>query len=189
MDVRLMQNKEVGQIKELASESFGNNYITTNDILSYLNSTHKFAFCLFNKKEFIGFLFLRTYSNNLIQNYFLTQKDWFKNYFDSTKIIAVVTQIALIKKYRQQKLSSILLHSSIEFIKPKCDTIVSVCWIKKETNNMKFLLLNNGFKNIKTLQNYWLQDSIDKGYYCETCGTPPCQCNAEVFELKSPSIN
>lgn len=188
MNVRLIQNKEVSLIKQLADESFGKDYITTIDILSHLNSTDKFGFCLFDKQEFIGFLFLKTYSNDTIQNYFLTQKDWFKNYFKSTKTIAVVTQIALTKKYRQQKLSTLLLHSSIEFFKSKCDTIISVCWVKEETNSMKFLLLNNGFKNIKTLSNYWSQDSIDKGYHCETCGLPPCQCGAEVFELKSPSI-
>jgi hypothetical protein len=54
---------------------------------------------------------------------------------------------------------------------------------------MKFLLVNNGFKNIKMLPNYWLNDSIEKGYCCKICGTPPCHCSAEVFELKSPSIN
>lgn len=188
MKIRPLKLTDVDFIKELADESFGDNYITTNDILSYLNSTDKFAFCIVNNQEFIGFLFFKNYSNDVIQNYFLTQNDWFKKYFNSTKTIAIVTQIALTKKYRQQKLSSFLLHSCIEFIKTKCDTIISVCWIKKENNNMKFLLLNNGFKNIKTLSNYWFQDSIDKGYHCETCGLPPCQCSAEVFELKSPSI-
>jgi hypothetical protein len=184
-----MQNNEVSLIKKLADESFGKDYITTNDILSYLNSTHKFAFCLFDNQEFIGFLFLKTYSNDTIQNYFLTQKEWFTNYFKSTKVIAVVTQIALTKEYRLQGLSQLLFNSSIDFIKPKCNTIISICWVKDETNNMKFLLQNHGFKNIKTLPNYWLQDSIEKGYQCEICGIPPCKCNAEVFELKSPSIN
>ena len=189
MNVRLMQNNEVSLIKKLADESFGKDYITTNDILSYLNSTHKFAFCLFDNQGFIGFLFLKTYSNDTIQNYFLTQKEWFTNYFKSTKEIAVVTQIALTKEHRLLGLSKLLFNSSIDFIKPKCNTIISICWVKEEMNNMKFLLLNNGFKTIKTLQNYWLQDSIEKGYQCEICGTPPCQCNAEVFELKSPSVN
>lgn len=189
MKIRPIKLTDVDFIKKLADESFGDNYITANDILSHLNSTDKFAFCIVDKQEFIGFLFLKTYSNNLIQNYFLTQKNWFKNHFNSTKTIAVVTQISLTKKYRQQKLSTLLLRSSIEFIKTKCDTIISVCWIKKETNNMKFLLLNNGFKNIKILPNYWLQDSIYKNYRCEICGTPPCQCGAEVFELKNPLVN
>ncbi|MBI2279586.1 MAG: hypothetical protein HYU68_02695 [Bacteroidetes bacterium] len=188
MEINPIKLTDVDFIKKLADESFGANYITTSDILSHLDSSDKFGFCLFDKQEFIGFLFLKTYSNDTIQNYFLTQKEWSKNYFNSTKTIAVITQIALTKKYRQQKLSTLLLHSSIEFIKTTCDTIISICWIKKESNNMKFLLLNNGFKNIKTLPNYWLHDSIEKGYCCEICGTPPCQCGAEVFELKSPSI-
>jgi len=188
MDVRLMQNKEVSLIKKLADESFGKDYITIKSIISHLNSTNKFAFCLFDNQKFIGFLFLKTYSNDTIQNYFLTQKEWFTNYFKSTKVIAVVTQIALTKEHRLLGLSKLLFNSSIDFIKPKCNTIISICWVKDEMNNMKFLLLNNGFKNIKTLSNYWLQDSIEKGYQCEICGTPPCQCGAEVFELKSPSI-
>lgn len=189
MEIRPIKLTDIDFIKKLADESFGVNYMTTNDILSHLNSTNKFAFCLVNKQEFIGFLFLKTYTNDTIQNYFLTQKEWFTNYFKSTKVIAVVTQIALTTAYRKQGLSKLLFHSSIDFIKPKCNTIISICWVKEETNNMKFLLQNHGFESIKTLSNYWLNDSIKKGYYCEICGTPPCQCNAEIFELKSPLIN
>ena len=188
MEIKPIKLTDVDFIKKLADESFGASYITTDHILSHLDSTDKFAFCLFDKQELIGFLFLKTYSNDTIQNYFLTQQEWFTNYFKSTKVIAVVTQIALTKEHRLLGLSKLLFNSSIDFIKPKCNTIISICWVKDETNNMKFLLLNNGFTNIKTLSNYWLQDSIEKGYQCEICGTPPCKCGAEVFELKSPSI-
>lgn len=189
MNVRLVNNNDVNLIKQLADESFGANYITTVDILSHLNSTDKFGFCLFDKHEFIGFLFLKTYSGHLIHNYFLIEKGWFNAYFKTSKTIAVVTQIALTKKYRQQKLSNLLLHFSIEFIKTKCDALISICWVKEETNSMKFLLKNNGFKPIKMLHNYWLHDSFEKGYCCEICGIPPCKCSAEVFELKSPLTN
>lgn len=189
MEIKPIKLTDVDFIKKLADESFGASYITTDHILSHLDSTDKFAFCLFDKQELIGFLFLKTYTNDTIQNYFLTQKEWFTNYFKSTKVIAVVTQIALTKEYRLLGLSKLLFNSSIDFIKPKCNTIISICWVKDEMNNMKFLLLNNGFKSIKTLSNYWLQDSIEKGYQCKICGSPPCQCSAEVFELKSPLVN
>ena len=185
MKVILMQNTDVSFVKELADESFGLNYITNEDILSYLNSKNQLAFCLYNKQEFVGFIFIKKFNNSNIHNYFLIEKKWFKDYFKSLNNIAVITQIALIKKHRQEGLSSILFSSSINYFKNTCDSIISICWVKDMVNPMKFLLQNNQFINLKTLNQYWLNDSIEKGYQCEICGTP-CKCKAEVFELKKP---
>ena len=183
MNVKPMNYTDVGFVKKLADESFGLNYITTEDISAYLTSKNNHAFCLFNKQKFIGFIFFKIFENPTIQDYFLIEKNWFNDYFKASKTLAVITQIALNKKDRKQGLSNLLFNYSIDYVKDKCDGVISICWIKDIENPMQFLLQNNGFYNIKTLKNYWLKDSIEKGYQCDICGNP-CNCTAQVFELK-----
>jgi len=44
-------------------------------------------------------------------------------------------------------------------------------------------LLKNNFKQLKTIPNYWFNDSKNKQYNCPECGKPPCKCAGVVFEL------
>lgn len=40
---------------------------------------------------------------------------------------------------------------------------------------------DNDFKVRREFADYWIEESIDKGYKCPECGPPPCNCSALLF--------
>ncbi len=39
----------------------------------------------------------------------------------------------------------------------------------------------NGFKLRREFPDYWVEESLRKGYKCPECGNPPCECSALLF--------
>ena len=183
---RLVEHNDINNIKKLVDEAFGLNYLSLQAITNHITSKNCYSFCLFDNNIFVGFIFLKLHSTTSINNCLLKEREWFLSYFKDYKIIAIVERIAIVNEYRGKKLSNQLLNKALGFIQDKCAVVISVCWLKQELTPMAQLLKRNNFSPIKTVSNYWKEDSLEKEYNCAICGTPPCKCSAEIYELKKP---
>lgn len=186
---KLVEHNDINNIKKLVDVAFGLNYLSLQTITNHINSKDCYSFCLSDNNVFVGFIFLKLHSATSINDCLLNEYEWFLTYFKGYKNIAIVEQIAIVNEYRGKKLSHQLLIKSLDFIEEKCDIVISVCWLKKELTPMARLLKRNNFYPIKTLSNYWKEDSLEKEYNCTICGSPPCKCSAEIYELKKPFRN
>jgi len=183
---RLVKHNDINTIKKLIDDAFGLNYLTLNDITTYIEKKDCFGYCLIDQNKFVGFIFLKTYSSSNIKNFFLKEQEWFFNHIKNIERVSIIEQIALVAEYREKGLSNQLLNNALSKIEQHCDLVMSVCWLKAVTTPMQKLLQKNNFKSIKTIANYWQDDSLAKKYSCSICGVPPCNCSAEVYELKKP---
>ena len=60
--------------------------------------------------------------------------------------------------------------------------ITAFAWKSKEGFNMEGIFKKHNFPIVKTIENYWKLDSIEKKYGCPSCGDlPPCLCTAVIF--------
>ncbi len=60
-------------------------------------------------------------------------------------------------------------------------TLVSPAWEHRDGRiPVKGVLERNGFVRRHRFQDYWKQDSIDRGYDCPDCGRP-CRCSMVLF--------
>ncbi|MGE0560698.1 MAG: GNAT family N-acetyltransferase [Flavobacteriales bacterium] len=183
---RKTEHSDLTDIKKLVDEAFGLNYLSSQALSNHLSDPNCYSFCLSDNDIFVGFIFLTIFPLTSSNKYVLTEQEWFLTHFNDYKKIAIVEQIAIVNEYRGQKLSNQLLNKALGFIEKKCDVVISVCWLKGEITPMQKLLRKNNFNPLKTLTNYWQNDSLHKRYYCVICGNPPCKCSAEIYELKKP---
>lgn len=70
-----------------------------------------------------------------------------------------------------------------EFKRREIKTVCSIAWKSKYRTNIGGILKRLGFEQILEIQNYWKEDSIEKGYSCPVCGGPPCKCSAVIYNL------
>lgn len=185
---RKAEHSDLTDIKKLIDEAFGLNYVSSQTISNNLSNPSCYSFCLLDNKIFVGFIFLKLYPVNSINDYILKEQAWFLTHFKDYKEITIIEQLAIVSDYRGKKLSNQLLNEALSYIDKKCDVVISFCWLKQEFTPMVKLLERNNFMPIKTLTNYWKEDSLQKGYDCAICGKPPCKCSAEIYELKKPFI-
>jgi ribosomal protein S18 acetylase RimI-like enzyme len=99
-----------------------------------------------------------------------------------SKKIGVIKTVAVYKKYQGfgigNKLSQI---SYDELIDKGVDSLYSIAWRNGEVTNIGGILTNLGFKEHAVIENYWTEDSQEKGYDCPACGEPPCKCTGIIY--------
>lgn len=78
------------------------------------------------------------------------------------------------KGYATQMIEELLIEFS------NCH-FVSYVWNQSPENKLPELYKRMGFEKVDSIQDYWYQDSLKKGYSCLVCGNP-CRCSADVYK-------
>lgn len=186
MEFNKIKKTDCITIVHLFDKLFGKNFISLETVNSWIGNKNKIAFCYSEKETVIGFIFYELDQVEDLKNSYLSHGDVVSKYFSDCEKIAKLNYIGVDVNYQNRGIASQLFKKSIHQLIDSVDGIVSVCWEKEETNNMRNILINNNFQMLKFIPKYWYNDSIEKNYNCAICGTPPCKCNAEIFALKKP---
>lgn len=102
------------------------------------------------------------------------------------KKTAIIKTLAIQQKYQRTGFGTRLLRTALEELLGSVDRFEVIAWELSDTNliPLESILVKTGFVKSHEITNYWLDDSIQRGYSCPSCGNP-CQCSAVIFSIPS----
>lgn len=178
--IRQYRESDIAQIVALSDKEFGTGYLTLEHLKSFLGSDTRFCFVVDLDSVIIGFsLFEVCDTDQIHENNIIIPPE----YVTEDGLYGLVKTIAVETEYRFQGIGTTLVRVSLNQLKELTRIFVSVVWDK--ANNQKFTRIFDEIEMSFTQQikNYWIQDSMLKGYNCVYCGLPPCKCNARIYFL------
>ena len=178
---------EIGHLAELleiSNEVFGQYFLNLAYLNIYLNSdSNKSLVAITPENRVVGFLFLEKFSFVKNSKHFISNKDWFNNWFTPKQNLTLIKQIAVTSAYQSKGVGKLLLNQ----VNQLNTTLVCVVWDKGEKTPLRYLLSKNNFVQELKIEKYWSNESVEKNYLCDICGQPPCKCNAEIY-IKSSAL-
>lgn len=160
--------------------SLGEKYIDAPLIVEYINCDKKAGFVAIYNSTVIGVVICEILDSldvliNAKEVETLLPKT---NYFTH----GIIRSVAVLPLFRSQGVATELTERAIQWLKEAGATqIIALAWIEEKCN-AGGLLEFFGFHATGVIENYWHQDSINKGYSCPRCGNPCC-CSAAVYSL------
>jgi len=96
---------------------------------------------------------------------------------------AYVRTVAVNPDYSGRGIGTDLVAKSVEYLKCSgAKKIMSPLWKHDGIVNSEVIFRRNGFVPVHEIPDYWLKDSIEKGYSCPVCGKG-CHCTCVMYEL------
>jgi GNAT superfamily N-acetyltransferase len=89
-------------------------------------------------------------------------------------------------EHRRQGIGAVLYEKGFQALL-ETGTIHATCWKESPNSGIIEFLENRGWKELSSVERYWYQDSIDKGYQCARCDSR-CFCTAVLMSVTLPDI-
>lgn len=157
--LRNISEKDFKSIIQLSNTIFGNSYITEKELQIYVNSKSNFGIVAFNENTFCGFILYEI----------IAQKT------------GLIKSIAVKEDFQGKGIATDLISKAIIQLKETTTQIQAVTWHYPDNHLIKILKKHN-FNLVKTIPNYWKEDSLKRNFECKICGKPPCMCSAQIWK-------
>ncbi len=105
-------------------------------------------------------------------------------YIDSEDGKAYVRTVAVAQEYSGLGIGTALVAKAVDYLKGLgAEQIFSPLWKHDGVVDSDVVFRRNGFVPEREIPDYWLNDSIEKGYSCPVCGKV-CHCVCVMYGLK-----
>ncbi len=183
VSIRPFTEADFTDIIAIANKRFGNEYLNLNDLQDYMNNGNKIGVVAISNNEIAGFALAQICNFDEAMAIILCEHDWFQEQFANKQSIGVLKMIAVNHKYSNQGIGTSLTKHRIEILKKSTNSIFAVSWEHKQDIQNTKILQKFGLTLKRKIENYWKEDSLDKGYSCEQCVAPPCKCCALIYVM------
>lgn len=180
-----LEKHHINQVLEIADTSLGKGYLTSPYLNKFIDSKKYLGFVIVEDQNVVGFTSLVLLTTKELKQTVLKEHDWFYETIKKYETIGLRQQTIVHTAHVKKGYGYQLFDFSSNAILSLCDVQISTAWSKGSEKSMQSLLLKCGFNYAKTIENYWLDDSIIKNYNCAVCGVPPCKCATEVYIKKN----
>lgn len=86
--------------------------------------------------------------------------------------------------YQGQGIGKKISHKRLAWLKDqKCDVIVGVSWVSGLSHTSDRVFEKVGFKAIKRVDKFYINQSIEHPFDCPGCKIAPCQCSAILYKM------
>jgi ribosomal protein S18 acetylase RimI-like enzyme len=181
ISIRPFTEADFKDIMHIADNRFGNAYLSLNELKTYLNNRNKIGLVALVNTKIAGFAFAQICDFDAAIKLVLCDHEWFQEQFEKAVPIGVLKTIAVHPTYSNKGIGTALTNYRIAMLKKSTNSIFAVSWEQKQNSFNLKILENSGFTRKRRIENYWMEDSQQKGYTCEACGTPPCKCTALIY--------
>lgn len=169
-------------ILEISHLQFGENFLSREEILSYINSDNAWIQGHIINQKLQSFSFMKVLSFSQLQKEFQDKpKELMEAFHPLMKNIAVRTFTGVHPNFEGNGFASELVSSGILFLKDKADTLFCEAWESDQGLHIGNILERHGYNLWRRIPNYWAVESQKKQYICATCGAPPCQCTGVIY--------
>ena len=105
-------------------------------------------------------------------------------YIDSVDDKAYVKTVAVAQEYSGCGIGTALVAKAVDYLKGLgAKQIFSPLWKHDGVINSDVIFRRNGFVPMREIPDYWLNDSIEKGYSCPVCGKV-CHCVCVMYGVE-----
>jgi GNAT superfamily N-acetyltransferase len=128
-----------------------------------------------------GYVFL---SNEEQSAYLIFSEAKDQSYLNIETTNAYVLNLAVVDKSAQgQGKGSELLKFFLQ--RYSSHDIYIPLWIYDHSDKLMHWFIKHGAELLQSFNEYWKQDSLEKGYECLQCGAPPCLCRMDLYVIKA----
>lgn len=183
MQINCLSKESLEGSLNILNAQFGDNYITIEQLQSYQNNPNAVCLICVNEGEVLGVSIALIDSLENPSKQLLVGQDWFQSEFKESSRIALRKHMAVKPGFEGQGIGSHLVKESVRRLKALSDVIVTIVWKEGDGEVMNRLMMKNDFQSIRTIPDYWKQDSITHQYVCPECKVIPCTCSAVIYAL------
>jgi len=90
-------------------------------------------------------------------------------------------KFVLVNPLHRAKGISKILNDEIEKIARNYQIICSSIWQRNGIEKYEESLISTGYQAGSVIENYWAEDSKDRGFVCASCQKIPCKCSARIY--------
>lgn len=132
--------------------------------------------------EIVGFCIGAVLDQEALRSYLLADEEDLPEGLKHADTVGVVRTISVREEYQGRGIGTDLVGSCVDECQASgCGVVCSVGWEDDGEVNIGGIMQRLGFSKVDRYESYWHEDSLEKGYECETCGEPPCNCPAVLF--------
>ena len=180
--------EDFDQALQIASQQFGNYFVTHDQLNQYIDSDKYLSQGIFDEGELLGFSLMQIGTPEEIFSLLQEGQEDLLRSFGKYEKVAYRSLTCVSKKHEGQGIGSLLVKSGLKLLSNKVELVVADAW-KSNSVHIGNILEREGYQFYHSIPNYWTKSSIEENYTCQYCGTPPCSCEAiiyvKIFDPKS----
>lgn len=181
--IRSFTESDFKKITQLADGRLGKDYLTAKELQTYVKKRNKIGIVALLNDKIVGFALAQLCDTKTLLEEVVDKREWFQETFKQAKYIGLFKTVAVDENYSGRGIGSALISYRMEAMRKKTNHLLVISWVRKQQSIIGHLFEKKGFTLRKQIDNYWKNDSIEKGYNCIVCGEPPCRCSAKVYIL------
>lgn len=162
----------INQVSKLINNTLGENYISLNK-LTFLLKNKKVSYkVIYHNRQVVAIAWMQ-----LLPKEKLRIKT--KHKVHITKPMKVLEVVMVHPNFQKRGIGSKVVKDLLVDIN---SSVICLAWKSNSVIFLNNILLNQGFKKIKTNYLHYYNNSIVDNYCCKICGNPPCKCAVTVFK-------
>lgn len=179
--IQVLSSVHLLAAKAICDAQFGQDYLGMEDLAVYLESPH-IGLVALRDKELLGLTLIKIGDANTIAQELLAGQDWFLSKFKETHKIALRKHLAVLPGKEGSGIGRALMAEGMQLLEAEgTEAIISVVWKEGSSLALHKLLGNFQSNPVQTIDSYWKEDSLKKGYICPGCQQLPCNCSVVVY--------
>lgn len=175
-------SKHIPAVKALLDKQFGTDYLSIEELHIFANTPH-FGLVALEGSKVIGVSLVKIGKVSTLVEEVLLEQSWFCSHFGKNKLIALRKHLAVDNHYQGKGIGKLLVIDGIKQLRSMVDYIISIVWKESAEHSLGKLLQKVGATPIRTIPDYWKEDSLTKQYDCPICGQPPCACSTIIYSI------
>lgn len=179
-----LKEKHIPSVLEISDNELGKDYLSYSDIEKVLNDKNYICKIAIDKdtNKVIAFGLCLIVSPDEVKKIIDWPDNKISRALKHSNEIGVLKTISVLKDFQGKGIGKLVTERCYnELIDREVNSICSIAWKNGNITNIGGILLDLGFNEYASINDYWKDDSINKNYNCPVCGKPPCRCIGVIY--------
>lgn len=178
MDIAIAQPDDKVDILHLADRQLGAGYLDPQLLCELLDSSGGFTLVAKRETRVVGFAMCLILDADEARRMTRTEVP----NLGHADCIGIVKTVAVSPDSAGMGIGTDLVRACLDrFRAVGVRAAMSIAWKKGNVVNIRGVLTTCGFREFATVEDFWAEESLEEGFDCPACATPPCRCSAVMF--------
>lgn len=172
---------------KVLDEELGEGFVSIRELSSYIHHPQKTALGFIHDGTVLAVITGEVFPTHeeLVATVPADMRDAFRETLGLVEAspIGLIKSVAVLETARRKGLAHALVAALlVEQRSLGANHFSSIGWTDEEGCHIQTVFERNNFHSVCDIADFWLQDSLDLGYSCPTCGFL-CNCVARIFSM------